>query len=114
MAARDIYTEVGEHVRARRRHLGLTLEDLEGICGLSASYIGQIERDVKKASLKTLGTLATAMGVQVSSLFDPAGPLKRLPLEKSLDAIIATHPPKERSLLIATLRQLAGALKNLR
>ncbi|MBI5201858.1 MAG: helix-turn-helix domain-containing protein [Elusimicrobia bacterium] len=42
---------------------------LAAATGLHPSYIGQIERDVKKASLLTLELAAAALGVQVSALF---------------------------------------------
>ena len=81
---------------------------------MGASYIGQIERDIRKASLKTLGTLAKSLGVRVSSFFDPAGPLAKLPLGEKLETVLASHTKKERALLLDSLRHLAKGLKTLR
>lgn len=114
MSANGIYKEVGLHIRARRRRLRLTLEQLAALSNVSASYIGQIERDVKKTSLKTLGVLAEALGVRVSTLFDPAGPLAELPLGKRIETILRAHTPRERRLLSSSLRHLSKGLQLLR
>lgn len=110
----NLYSEVGSQIRARRRALDLTLEDLELRCGLSASYIGQIERNVKKASLLSLGLLADSLGVRVSALFEPAVRLPEPPLAKRIEAILGSSTAKERVVIMSSLRHLAQDLRGLR
>jgi transcriptional regulator with XRE-family HTH domain len=114
MPKHDIYKEVGLHVRARRLLVGMTLEDLSDHTGLSASSLGQVERDVKKASLETLARVARALDVRVSALFDRASPLAALPWNKRIETIMRKHPDLERRLLLSSLRHLSLGLKGLR
>lgn len=111
---RDVYREVGEAIRAARKGLGLTLEQLGELSGLSPAYIGQVERDVKKASLQTLAALARALGMSVGAFFPPDGVVARLPKRESIDALLAAHPPRERLFLADAVRRLARGLKTLR
>lgn len=110
----NIYREVGINVRARRRRLGLTLEELEELSGLSASYIGQVERHVKKASLSTLSMLAVALGIRVGALFDSTTPIAKVHLGMDFGTLLSMHTKRERALLMASLRHLAKGLKGLR
>ena len=42
------YSEIGNKIKQKRRELGYSQEELAEICGISASYIGHIERGSKK------------------------------------------------------------------
>lgn len=57
--------ELGLKVSYYRKRAGLTQEDLAERAGVSTSYIGMIEAPgiSKSASLKTLYSIATALGV---------------------------------------------------
>lgn len=109
----DIYEEVGEHIRARRLQQGLTLEELSELSGLHASYIGQIERGVKKSSLKTVSSLAKALGVPVGRLFDD-GCARDGSLAQRLDAAVRASNDAEKRLLLDLIKQLAKGLRGLR
>ena len=108
-----IYEEVGRHIRENRRQQGLTLEQLGEISGLAPAYIGQIERDVKKASLETLKRLAKALRLPISKLFDEKV-LRILPPSEKIEILLRSSSPRERTVLLSTLRQLALQLKSLR
>ena len=64
-----IYRQVGERIRAHRLRKKMTLEALGEASGLSPSYIGLIERNAKKCSLKTVNILAKALGIPIRLLF---------------------------------------------
>ncbi len=113
-ARAGIYKEVGQHIRARRKQLGMTIEDLAELSGLHPSYIGQIERDVKKSSLLTLELVAAALGLPVASLFGRAGPLAKVPGVQKLDALLRSNTAAERKVIVDTLRRLSKRLKTLR
>lgn len=57
------YINFGKAVARRRIALGLTQEQLAELCGLSAGYIGCIERANRKASLESLIGLCYALNV---------------------------------------------------
>lgn len=112
---RDIYREVGLQIRAARLRRALTLEQVAALSGLSAAYVGQVERAVKKPSLRTLAILAQALGVAPGTLCPTNhAPVERVIKEKSLDALIACHPPKERQFIRRAVEEMSRALKKLR
>lgn len=111
----DLHRAVGLNIRQRRRSLGLTLEALEGSCGVGAAFIGQIERGVKKPSLDTLGRVAVGLGVPLSELLRAdAG---RSPDEdaqaRRVWALLRAHAQHERDFLYAALRHLSRRLRAL-
>ena len=61
---------VGAHVRALRRKCGLSLRALAELCELSPNAVSLIERGATSPRVATLHQLATALGVDIASLFD--------------------------------------------
>lgn len=110
---KNVYGLLGDSIRARRLKLGLTLEDLAELASMHASYIGQIERNSKKASLKTVASLAVALGVPVSRLFADGAIDRGALFPEQLDVILRATSGRERKLILGVLRQLAKGLKNL-
>lgn len=65
-AARDIgdgIGVVGERMRARRKELGLSLDELAARTGLTGSFLSLIERDINNPSLDSLYRIAGALDV---------------------------------------------------
>ena len=115
MHMEDIYLVVGERIRAKRLRLSLTLEDFSELSGLPASFIGQIERGAKKASLRSVAALAKALGVPVGSLFDSGrGAMGKADETEQLNAMLRSNSPAEKKLLLDLLRQLSKSVKRLR
>ena len=111
---KEIYRVVGENIRAKRLQRGLTLEDLSELSKLHASYIGQIERDAKKASLGTIALLADALRVPVGSLFSGPRANPRPDAGTSVDLLLRTNTRAERKFLRAVMRQMSKGLKALK
>ncbi|MEP9402380.1 XRE family transcriptional regulator [Sphingomonas sp. VNH70] len=57
---------IGERIKARRKTMGLTLQELATRSGLSAPFISQAERNLSVPSLWSLLALAKAMDVDIS------------------------------------------------
>lgn len=57
---------LANHMRDRRRALGLTQEELAEMAGLSANYVARIELGLRTPSLSTTVRLARALGLEVS------------------------------------------------
>ncbi len=57
------YKDLGTRVRAMRRQMGLTQEELAEKLGISASFLGHIERGTRVASLETLVSLCNVLHV---------------------------------------------------
>ncbi|MIL09175.1 cupin domain-containing protein [Salmonella enterica subsp. enterica] len=57
--------QVGALIRARRRHMGLTLQELCDRAGISVGHLSQVERDRATPSLGTLAQIAHGLDVGV-------------------------------------------------
>jgi transcriptional regulator with XRE-family HTH domain len=62
----------GAEVRRRRKAQGLTLEQLAERSGLTFSYLSTVETGKRDPSLSTMRALATALGVALGDLLEPA------------------------------------------
>ena len=62
------YKDLGNRVRTVRRQQSLTQEQLAEKVGISASFLGHIERGTRKASLDTVIKLCNALKVSPSIL----------------------------------------------
>lgn len=60
--------QFAEQLRAERQRQGLSMEDLAARCGLSWSYIGQVERGTRNITVDNMDALARGLGVQVKDL----------------------------------------------
>ena len=108
----DIYAKVGSCVRQRRSSLGMTLEELGERAGLHPSYVGQIERGIKKCSVKTLARLASALGVRLGQLLDEPPSSPRSAWEAKIDALLRDKSDKQKEILYSTLRHLSKELRD--
>lgn len=81
----EIAKSVGQRIRNYRNQLGLSQEKLAELSGCHPTYIGQIERGEKNATLESIEKISSALNVSLSKLFEKldskseAG--KNIPLE---------------------------------
>ena len=61
---------IGERLRAYRKAKGLSQEALVEYAGLHTTYIGQLERGEKNATIDSISKVANALGVSLSKLFE--------------------------------------------
>lgn len=69
----DITRSVGQRIRGYRIQLGLSQEKLAEKSGCHPTYIGQIERGEKNATLESMEKISVALGVPLSTLFEKLG-----------------------------------------
>lgn len=83
----DIAKTVGHRIRNYRLENGYSQEKLADLAGCHPTYIGQLERGEKNATLESIEKIAFALRVPLSRLFekiDPCGcdsPERNIPLE---------------------------------
>lgn len=56
---------LGRRIRSRRQMMSMTLQELSNACGVSVSYISQVERDNAVPTLGTLAEIAAALDVSI-------------------------------------------------
>lgn len=61
---------LGTKIRQHRTARHLTLAEMAQQCGISPSFLSQIERDQARPSVATLHATATALGLPLAALFD--------------------------------------------
>ena len=65
--------EIGQRIRSYRLHSGLNQEGLAEKCGLHPTYIGQVERGEKNATIESISKIAGGLNLSLSKLFENIG-----------------------------------------
>jgi len=63
--SQPVQPKIGPLIRARRRQLHMTLQELADAAGISVGYVSQVERDLATPSLGTLAHIARSLDVDV-------------------------------------------------
>jgi transcriptional regulator with XRE-family HTH domain len=66
---RNLEAAIGHQVRGLRKKLGMTVNELASLAGLSAGMLSKIENGLTSPSLTTLKSLALALNVPFTALF---------------------------------------------
>ena len=69
----DITKKIGQRIRNYRTSQGLSQEKLAELSGCHHTYIGQIERGEKNATVESIEKISSALGVSLSTLFEKLG-----------------------------------------
>lgn len=81
----DIAKLVGQRIRNYRTQLGLSQEKLAELSKCHPTYIGQLERGEKNATLESVERISSALNVTLSELFEKIDGLnddrRNIPLE---------------------------------
>ena len=105
--AEDIYQHIGRRVREERTRRSWTQEQLAEKAETHLSFIGQLERGVKKPSLVTIKKLANAFGVKAGDLLDEGAPEKPISLTEKTANLLRSYSSKQQVALYEVFRQLA-------
>ncbi len=65
--------EIGQRLRSYRLQNGLNQEELAERCGLHPTYIGQVERGEKNATIESISKIAGGLALPLSTLFENIG-----------------------------------------
>lgn len=66
----NISWELGIRIRYYRKEKNITQEKLAEICNLHPTYIGQVERGEKNATLESIYRISKGLGVSMSKLLE--------------------------------------------
>lgn len=81
---------MGARVRVLRKQQNLTLKTLADRTGVSVSMLSMVERGLASASVGTLVSVSTALGVHMSDLFGPGEDVDRSPVIRADEQMTAT------------------------
>lgn len=66
----EIAKQVGQRIRNYRVQLGFSQEKLAELSGVHPTYIGQVERGEKNATLESIEKISNALNLPLSNLFE--------------------------------------------
>ncbi len=103
----ELSKQIGERLRSLRLAAGLTQEHLAERADLHTTYIGQLERGEKNATVESICKLAAALQAPPAQIF------AHLPLPQSppspaeeIYQLVQECSPREQKALLALLRQI--------
>ena len=104
----DIAKVIGQRIRNYRTTAGLSQEKLAELSGCHPTYIGQLERGEKNATIESIEKIASALNVSLSKLFEQLGGHgtggRNIPLE--CYEFLSTKTPEEQEQLFNILREM--------
>ena len=110
----DITKALGQRIRNYRTSKGLSQERLAELCSCHPSYIGQIERGEKNATLESIAKISAALNVSLSTLFEKMGDegesTRNIPLE--CYELLAAKTKDEQERLYRILLEMEQYKKN--
>lgn len=92
---------VGERIKKQRNQLGLTQEELAERCGLHHTYIGQLERGEKNATLESIAKVVVGLNTSFELFFEkltPDSEAKPSIAAECYDLIDALTPNEQRAM----------------
>jgi len=103
---KDIASVVGERIRAYRKRSGLTQEALAEKADLHHTYIGQLERGEKNATLETVEKIARALDLPFEVLFEAiiSGDTDNA-VAKEIYDLITSLPEKDQAFLLDLIKR---------
>ncbi len=66
----NLSTQIGQRIRSYRLKIGFNQEELAEKCGLHPTYIGQVERGEKNATIESISKIAAGLSLPLSTLFE--------------------------------------------
>jgi transcriptional regulator with XRE-family HTH domain len=100
-----LQTVVGKRIRAMREEMGWSQHELAHRAGLSAPYLGQIERGLRDPSIGVLGKVAQGLNTPLRTLL-PSEEAVNLE-HRALIAVVERLSPRARRLLFIMGREMA-------
>ena len=101
----DIAKIIGQRIRNYRTQKGLSQEKLAELAGCHPTYIGQLERGEKNATLESVEKITSAMDVSLSQLFDKLGERNDSIASKCYD-LVASKTEAEQAQLYKMLLEM--------
>ena len=104
----EIAKTVGQRIRNYRTQLGYSQEKIAELSGCHPTYIGQLERGEKNATLESIEKISNALGVTLSKLFEMIGGTedKATDTPRQCYEFIATKTPNEQEQIYKILIEM--------
>ena len=84
-----IESEIGKRIKSSRNKKRITLERLALETGFTKGYLSKVEKSPKAPPVSTLGTIARALGVTISSLLGEES--QSTPIDRKSTRLNSSH-----------------------
>lgn len=105
---------IGQRIRSYRTAKGLSQEKLAELSGCHNTYIGQLERGEKNATVESIEKISSALNVSLSELFEKLGANesgeRNIPLE--CYELLSSKTKEEQQRLYNILLEIDGFKKS--
>ena len=105
------YGTIGVRVRATRKKLGLTQEELANRTELTVPYISNIENNHTKLSLVTITAIANALETTIDSLMYDNLNVLTTQYDADIKDIVDDCTDREKAIILDVVRQLKVSLR---
>lgn len=104
----SIATELGNRIRYYRKKQHLSQEELAELCDFHPTYIGQLERGEKNATLESITKLSRGLGISLSELLKDIDTMDATSDNVSLEIYhrLLKLPPKSQLKIAAILSEI--------
>ena len=106
----DIRKIFGKRVRHYRKNKKLSQEQLAELCDLHPTYIGQLERGEKNASLETIMRVCEGLSVSPEVLFENIAPGEGRSAAQEIYNIAAALPVEKQKALLDIVEKIHDIL----
>lgn len=106
----NIYRFSGRRIREERRRRGLSIEEFAEGLGISGPFLGQIERDERRASLTVFEKIILVLGESPNSLMLPDSAGGDLPIDRRIAALLSNQSEERKELILGTLKYILRRL----
>lgn len=104
----EIAKSIGKRIRNYRNNLGLSQEKLAELSGCHPTYIGQIERGEKNATLESVEKISSALNIPLSKLFEKLSETeasqRSIPLE--CYEFLSSKSPQEQEIIYRIILEI--------
>jgi len=98
---------VGQRIRRRRLELGYSQEYTSERAGVHPTYIGQVERGEKNATIESIEKICIALDYPMEDLFDKLVIAdSQAQIAQKCYELVITQPPKEQECLFDLLQKI--------
>lgn len=97
----DLSIEIGQRIRNYRLQNKLSQEELAEKCGLHPTYIGQVERGEKNATIESISKITAGLSISLGTLFENITSFddeNSYPAQ-AYDLILSATPEKQKRLV---------------
>lgn len=100
--------EIGQRIRIYRLQSGLNQEQLAEKCSLHPTYIGQVERGEKNATIESISKIATGLSLPLSKLFENLGDAEEITANYPAEAydLVLSLPANKQEKLIKIMKMI--------